>query len=209
MLKKTVACVFVCALISLARPLLAQNDVLAGKYQIIPEESRIEIKTGTAGLFGFAGHSHSIIPSNFSGEVEINASDPKGTQVTILIQAPSLKETGDFSSKEIEEIDSQMHNTVLESSKYPEIAFHSTAVKYKEGGGHVYDAQIEGDLALHGVTKRITVPARITVDGSTLRANGSFKIERPDFKIETKSAGGGTVKVAKTLEINFLFVLKH
>jgi polyisoprenoid-binding protein YceI len=205
MLKKTLLATF---LISSAITLFAQIDMPAGQYKVVPEESRIDITTGTAGLFGFAGHPHTIVPSMFSGDVVIKRGYPNSPAVSIRIQAPSLKETGDFNEKEKVEIESQMHGTVLESAKYPEITFQSTSVKYTEGAGHVYEAQIEGTLALHGVTREIMVPARITMNGNTLRVTGTFKIDRPDYKIETKSAGGGTVKVAKTIDIKFLFILR-
>jgi polyisoprenoid-binding protein YceI len=61
---------------------------------------------------------------------------------------------------------------------------------------------------LHGVTRKITVPARIIDDGTNLRVTGEFEINRQDHKIETKSAGGGTVKVSKKLEVSFNLVLK-
>jgi polyisoprenoid-binding protein YceI len=201
MLRKTVAVILFCASISIAQ-------TPTGHYKIVPEQSRIDVKTGTAGLLGFAGHPHDIVPSTLSGEVTIAPPNAPGTTVAIRIVSASMKETGDFNEKEKQEIESQMHDTVLESAKFPEITFQSTSVKYSEGVGHVIDATIEGDLALHGVTKKITVPARITIDGELLRATGSIKINRPDYKIETKSAGGGTVKVAKTIDINFEFVLK-
>lgn len=189
--------------------LVAQNDLpKAGKYRIIAEESRIEAKTGSSGLLSFAGHPHTITPTAFSGEVDIKPGDANAAIVSLKIQAPSLREAAEFEAKEKQEIESQLHGPVLETSKYPEITFESTNVKYSEGAGHVYDAQIEGNLTLHGVSQKITVPARITMNGEALRATGNFKINRPDFKIETKSAGGGTVKVAKTIDINFVLVLK-
>jgi polyisoprenoid-binding protein YceI len=187
---------------------LAQTTVPSGHYTIVPEESRIEIKTGTAGMFGFAGHSHTILPSVFSGDIDIHPQRQTGTAITIRISSPSLKETGDFSEKDRQEIESQMHGSVLESAKFPEILFQSTSVRYTDTAGHIYDAVIEGDLTLHGMTRRISVPARVTMDGNLLRATGAFKINRPDYHIETKSAGGGTVKVAKVIDIQFEFLLK-
>jgi polyisoprenoid-binding protein YceI len=190
----------------IAATLSAQTPT--GRYTIVPEESRVEIQTGTAGLLKFAGHGHEIVPSTFSGEVTIQPPGQAGTNVRVRISSASLKETGDFSDKDKQEIESQMHDSVLEAAKFPEIAFQSTSVKYSESIGHVYDAVIEGQLSLHGIARKITVPARITQNGNLLRATGSFKIDRPDYKIETKSAGGGTVKVSKTIDINFEFVLK-
>lgn len=205
---KRLYCVLILILTSISLSLIAQSDLpKPGQYKIVPEESRIEAKTGTAGLLGFAGHPHTIKPSSFSGELELHP-DGKTAVVKLQIEAPSLKEAAEFDAKEKEEIEKQLHDAVLETAKYPEITFQSTNVKFSEGAGHVYDAQIEGNMSLHGVTQKITIPVRVTSDGSTLRATGQFKINRPDYKIETKSAGGGTVKVGKTIEINFELVLK-
>jgi polyisoprenoid-binding protein YceI len=206
---KKLSCFLVLVLTLIGFSLIAQSDLpKPGKYKIIPEESSIEAKTGTAGLLGFAGHPHSIKPSSFSGELELQP-DGKTATVSLQIQAPSLKETADFGEKEKGEIETQLHNAVLETAKYPEISFQSTNVKFSEGAGHVFDAQIEGNMSLHGITQKITIPARVTFNDQTLRATGTFKINRPDYKIETKSAGGGTVKVAKTIDISFEFVLKQ
>src|SRR4030095_5386834 len=157
-----------------------------GKYKIVAEESRIEAKTGSSGLLGFAGHAHVISPSSFTGEVELQA-DGKTATVNLQIQSPSLKETADFEQKEKQEIETQLHDAVLETAKFPEISFQSTSVKLSEGAGHVIDAQIEGNMSLHGITQKMTIPARITNDGQVFRATGTFKINRPDYKIETKS----------------------
>jgi polyisoprenoid-binding protein YceI len=133
--------------------LIAQSDLpKPGKYKIVAEESRIEAKTGSSGLLGFAGHAHVISPSSFTGEVELQA-DGKTATVNLQIQSPSLKETADFEQKEKQEIETQLHDSVLETAKYPEISFQSTSVKLSEGAGHVIDAQIEGNMSLHGITQ--------------------------------------------------------
>jgi polyisoprenoid-binding protein YceI len=189
--------------------LSAQQELpKAGRYAIVPGESRLEIKAGTSGMLGFMGHGHTIVPKVFSGEVELKPTEKIPAVVSLRVDAGSLFEAADFKPEDKKKIETQLHGEVLETTRYQEITFQSTNVQYKESPGHVFDAQIEGDLTLHGVTRKVTVPARIVDDGTNLKATGKFEINRQDYKVETKSAGGGTVKVSKTLEVIFDLLLK-
>jgi polyisoprenoid-binding protein YceI len=180
----------------------------AGRYAIVPDKSRIEIKAGTSGMLGFMGHGHTIAPKSFNGDIQLTPKEKIPATVSVRIDAASLHEIAEFKPEDKNKIETQMHGEVLETTKYPEITFQSTNIQYKESPGHVFDVQIEGDLALHGVTRKVTVPARVIDDGTNLRATGKFEINRQDYKVETKSAGGGTVKVSKTLEVSFDLLLK-
>ena len=200
---------FLFLLSSCAAMLIAQEEELpkAGRYRIVPEESKLEIHAGTAGVFGFMGHGHTMVPKVFNGEMDFNPQNPVPATVTLRIDARSLQETAEFKPDEKATIEKQLHQEVLETTKYPEITFQSTGVRYTRSPGHVFDAQIDGDLTLHGVTKRITVPARILDTGPNLRVSGKVKVDRKEYNIEPKSAAGGTVKVDKTLEVSFDLVL--
>jgi polyisoprenoid-binding protein YceI len=189
--------------------LSAQQELpKAGRYTSVPDQSRIEVKAGTSGMLGFMGHGHTIAPKVFSAEMEMTPKEKIPAKLSVLVDATSLYEAAEFKPEDKKKIETQMHGEVLETTKYPEISFQSTNVQYKESPGHVFDVQIEGDLALHGITHKVTVPARIIDDGTNLRATGKFEINREDYKVETKSAGGGAVKVAKKLEIIFDILLK-
>ena len=43
--------------------------------------------------------------------------------------------------------------------------------------------EVTGDLTLHGVTKTISFPAVISLDGDTLSTKSEFYINRKDFNI--------------------------
>ena len=66
-----------------------------------------------------------------------------------------------------------------------------------------YDVKITGDLTLHGVTRRIVIPAKVTVTGNDLRAVGEFSIDRSDFKVKATSAFHGMVRVRKKVKFTF------
>jgi polyisoprenoid-binding protein YceI len=209
MLKKHFFLTFLLVISSFVLILIAQDEELpkTGRYQIVPEESKLQIHTGTAGVFGFMGHGHTMVPKVFSGEMELNPQNPVPATVTLRIDAKSLHETADFKPEEKAIIEKELHQDVLETTKYPEIIFQSTGVRYKQSPGHVFDVQIDGDLTMHGVTKRITVPARILDTGPNLRVSGKVKIDRREYNIEPQAAAGGTVKVDKNLEVSFELVL--
>jgi polyisoprenoid-binding protein YceI len=95
-----------------------------------------------------------------------------------------------------------LREIVLEPAKYPEITFRSTEVTGKLQGGR-YEVKIAGNLTLHGVTKRIVIPADVTLTGNDLRSVGKFTIDRGDFGVKATSAVHGLVRVRDTIEFTF------
>src|SRR5262249_37331704 len=87
---------------------------------------------------------------------------------------------------------------VLDVDAYPQITFASTAVQ--PNGADRWT--VEGDLAIHGKTKRVSFDAARS--SGTYR--GSVRIRQRDFGITPISIGGGTVKVKDELLIEFVIV---
>jgi polyisoprenoid-binding protein YceI len=82
----------------------------------------------------------------------------------------------------------------LESSKYPDIVFHSTHVQSEDGT--VWKAN--GTLTLHGVTRPVTVAVRLEKGAYV----GTASIKQTEFGIHPIQTGG-VVKVKNELEIGF------
>jgi polyisoprenoid-binding protein YceI len=61
---------------------------------------------------------------------------------------------------------------------FPESTFKSTSVTKTDDG-----FEVTGALTLHGVTKTITFPAQMMLDGETLKTSAEFAINRKDFGI--------------------------
>src|SRR5260221_12319208 len=61
-------------------------------YHLSPA-SRLEVKTGKAGLLGFAGHEHTIRARGFSGLVVYFPDEPTASRVEIRIATDSLEVT--------------------------------------------------------------------------------------------------------------------
>jgi hypothetical protein len=73
----------------------------------------------------------------------------------------------------------------MESEKFPKATFKGVfyqKIDPKKDG--IYRINVQGELTLHGVTKRITVPASIEVKNTTLLTKSAFNVLTEDYKIE-------------------------
>src|SRR6185436_14044249 len=153
------------------------------RFRIDSAQSKFMVHAQRGGLAWFKGHSHDIAVRDFSGvaELALDAIDPASLEMTI--RADSLEETGAvFTAEQKQIIKKELRELVLETAKYPEITFKSTDVKGELKNGQ-FEVKIGGNMTLHGVTKRVVIPATVTVSGDTLRARGEFKINRKDFNV--------------------------
>lgn len=154
--------------------------------------SRLQVKTGKAGLFGFAGHAHVIQARGFTGEVVYYPGRPSSSRLEIRVSTDSLEVLTPPDSDEIRKVTETMRTEVLRTAEYPEITLVSRQVTPSADGFHIL-----GGLTLVGQTREvpIDVVARIGVD--TVEAASTFSIKQTDFGITPFSGGpGGVVKVA-------------
>ena len=115
-----------------------------------------------------------------------------------------MEETSDaFTEPQKQIINRELREIVLEPAKYPEIVFRSRSVTGKPLGANQYDLKIAGDLTLHGVTRPIVIPAKVTLSGNNLRATGEFSINRSDFKVQATSAFHGMIRVRNKVKFTF------
>lgn len=96
------------------------------------------------------------------------------------------RETGGLSDKDKKQVLENMRKGVLHPERFPEIRFVSTSMK-REGT----ILAVEGDLSLHGKTRRLKAQARI-VDGHW---RVEVDLHTPDHGIPAFSALLGTLKV--------------
>jgi polyisoprenoid-binding protein YceI len=91
----------------------------------------------------------------------------------------------------------------LESDKFPNATFQGkvtnlSAVDFKKEG--TYDVTVEGDLTIHGVTKKVTEKGTFTVKaGDKIHGNAKFMVKPADYNIKIPA----TVmkNIAETIEV--------
>lgn len=158
------------------------------------ERSSLVIHVGKAGLLSVAAHEHWVSAPIASGTVDDAGAIPS---VPFVVKTATLTVIADkkLSAEDLAEVQSNMQNKVLESSKYPTIVFQSTRVRAV--GADTW--KVDGNLTLHGATKPVMVDVRRTKDAYV----GTARIKQTGFDIQPIQIGGGVVKVKNELEIRF------
>ncbi len=177
----------------------AQASSDSSVFRIHPS-SRLVVKTGKAGLFGFAGHTHVIHARAVSGELVYH---PGKAASSLRLEVPvdSLEVLTPPDTAEIRQVTEAMRTEVLHPSRHPEMTFAADSLLAKSGK---MDLQLA--VTMEGTTRRVPVTADVTIGADTIRATGSFIAKQTDFGIEPFSGGpAGTVKVAD--KVTFCFDL--
>jgi polyisoprenoid-binding protein YceI len=173
-------------------------------YNLDPSQSKFMAHASRSGLLWFKGKSHHLAASDFGGQVELTPDTITPASLRLVVKAASLHETGaEFTEPQKQIINKELKDIVLHPDQYPDITFQSTNVTAKVLGGGRYDVKINGNLTLHGVTQPATIPAIVTLNGSTLRAAGEFSIDRDDYKVKATSAFHGMVRVDDDIKFEF------
>lgn len=84
----------------------------------------------------------------------------------------------------------------FDAAKFPKSTFDSSEIK-KSADGYT----VSGDLTLHGVTQRISFPAKITVAPDSVKTTAEFSIDRMSF--DMKYPGKADNLIRKEVLIKF------
>lgn len=179
-------------------------------YKIIAAESNLWVYVAKAGLLSALAHNHNIGVASFNGTVSVPESGASGGALQLEIDAKSLNVADKgISEKDRGEITKSMHGEVLHSDKFAKITFKSVSVsEVKALGSDNYSFTVQGDLTLHGVTKRIGVPVTATINAQQLKASGKYTLKQSLFGITPYSKAGGAVKVKDDVIVNFNITAK-
>ncbi len=173
------------------------------RYLIDGGKSTFTVRAFATGLLSAFGHDPTIAIPNFEGEVLFNPEAVEQSSLRIVIHAASLNATDDIREKDRAEINRAMQQEVLESDSYPDIIYEASHLTASRVGEGQYWGTLEGELTLHGVSRKQAVPVRISVSGDALRATGEFSVRQSDYEIRPVSAAAGTVKLKDELKLSF------
>ena len=174
-----------------------------GHYVLDKGASRFTVRAFASGMLSALGHNPTIAIRDFAGDANFDPAAPTQASLRIRIQAASLEVTDDISSRDRREIESLMKEKVLESVKYPTVAFESTAASASQLSEGRFRMNIDGTLTLHGVTDRVPVLAQVALLGGMLRASGEFSILQTSYGIPLITVGGGALKLKDELKFTF------
>ncbi|SRR6266516_460705 len=181
------------------------SDSLATeRYRLDASQSKFIAQALRGGLLWFKGHDHLVAVREFTGEAQLDRNLLAASSLEITAKTASMEETSSvFTDAQKKIINKELHDIVLLPDQYPDIVFKSASVTGKATGANQYELKIKGDLTLHGVTRQITIPTRVSTTANELRAQGDFSINRSDFKVKATSAVHGLIRVRDKLKFNF------
>ncbi len=183
-------------------------ELTAVRYTIDGRISRFTVRAFASGMLSAFGHSPTIAIRDFVGEAQFNPDKLESASLHVTVKTASLTVTDDISDKDRREIEREMQEGVLESAKYPEIVYDCSRVSVNNPGNGQYSITLQGNLTLHGVTRGLTIPARVAVTGDMLRAFGEFSLRQSDYNIKQVSAIGGGLKVKDEVKFSFDIVAR-
>jgi polyisoprenoid-binding protein YceI len=179
-------------------------------YPVVESKSSVRIHVGKSGILSFAGHRHEV-QAPASGTVTADPANLSASSVDLTFATARLSVVPDSEpSGDAPKVEEAMRGPeVLDAVRFPEIRFRSKKVTGQTLSSGAYDLSLVGELSLHGVTREITVPVKVTLDGRTLTAVGQTTLRHDQFGMKPVSAGGGTVKVANDVHLDFRIVAEQ
>ncbi len=186
----------------LAAPAAPQADAVR-IFVADPATSRVRIKLGRAGLFGFLGHDHLIEAPIAEGRIEMGPDAVRSSRVAFRFRAAALAVVpGTEPAGDIPDVEARMRGPeILDADRYPDIAFDSTEVQGRGGAAGELDLRVRGWLTLRGRKHVVEVPVRVRLEGETLSARGEVELRLRDLGIEPPSVAR-VVKVADRFTIS-------
>ncbi len=150
-------------------------------YQVDTSESNVKF-TGNG-----VGKKH---PGNFrvgAGTVAIENNKISGGSFMIMINTLKMDEKGDMFEKKLKP--HLLSGDFFDATKFSTAKFEITAVEpydRSDKDSSVVDGanfNVSGNLTLKDVTRNITFPAKIDLDGNKLKGTADFDIDRTQWKL--------------------------
>jgi polyisoprenoid-binding protein YceI len=174
-------------------------------YTLEAAHSRLTVRVGKAGLFGFAGHEHEVVAGAFRGTATFDPDRLAQSSVDLTFDAGALRVSGQGEPPEdVPQVQAAMVGpTCLDAGRFPTVRFVSRSVTVVGAAGpNGGDLALRGELTLHGVTRPLTIRVHLEVSGQTLEATGATTLQQTDFGI-TPISKAGVVKVKDELTLSW------
>lgn len=154
-----------------------------------------------------------------SGEIKFDATVPNEVEIIGTNKTVSCifdESTGDFVALALVKafkfkaplMEEHFNENYMESSQYPKATFKGKVVNFSasklSSTKSTYD--LEGDLTIHGVTKKIKTKINLSQNSGNITATSNFTVKAEDYKIEIP--GLVKDKFAENIKITINFNLE-
>jgi polyisoprenoid-binding protein YceI len=189
----------------------------AHEYQVVGEESLLQILVYRGGTMSRLGHNHVIASHLLSGIVFV-ADDVTQTRFDIgipvnelTIDEPAMREQAgaDFppgvpQSARDGTRKNMLSEALLDGEKYPEIRLRATDVV---AAGEVFDVGVE--IKIKDQVRNVRVPVTIERKDGALTARGEFPLKQSELGFKPFSVAMGTLVVLDEMRIRFEVVARE
>jgi polyisoprenoid-binding protein YceI len=178
----------------------------AAVYAVDPEASLIAVTVRRAGLMARLGHEHVVASHTLAGYAapSLGHADLAFRLDEMTVDEPHLLRDAGIATQPSPEAvagtRSNMLGPVLDAQRYPVVSLHV------ERPG---DSGLQVAVTLHGVTRRLDLPAAVRVDAATVVADGTARLKQTDFGIAPFSVGAGLLAVGDELEVRYRIVARR
>ena len=169
----------------------------AAPHPIDVEHSTLTVLVYKSGLFSAFADDHVIRAPIASGSISAEA--PLAVDVSVRSANLKVLDPKLAADKRAEVQARMLGREVLDSAKFPDITFRSTAIE--PAGADRWT--VTGRLTIHGETR----PATFSVVRQDGRYRGTAALKQRDFGIEPITVAGGTVRVKDELKVEFDIVV--
>jgi len=129
--------------------------------------------------------------SEFAGTVELPEGTIESGKINIVIQMASL-----FSGNSI--LTETLHDeSWFNIAGFPEATFTSSKIEKTDEG-----YKVTGDLTMRGITKNISFPAQIAIEGDQLKTQAKFALNRSEWGIKSEGFAGDLVQDEVVVEFD-------
>jgi hypothetical protein len=178
----------------------------AAVYAVDPDASLIAVTVRRAGLMARLGHEHVVASHTLAGYAApgLGRADLAFRLDGMTVDEPHLlRDAGIATQPAPEAVAGTRRNMLgpaLDAQRYPVVALHVE----RPGGGGLHVA-----VTLHGVTRRLDLPAAVQVDAARIVADGTARLQQTDFGITPFSVGAGLLAVGDELEVRYRIVARR
>lgn len=172
--------------------------------QIDPAHSLLAITVRRGGTLARLGHDHVVASHVLQGYVqpEQGRADLYVALDQLTVDEPALRAQAGFdtqpSAADIAATRANMLGKVLQTSQHPFARIHVRAPPNASG-----EVMLALDLTLRGVTRSLSVPARIKDERDGWQIAGELSFDQSSFGITPFSILGGAIQVKDSLELRF------
>lgn len=173
-------------------------------FRVDPAQSLVVIEVRRDGSLGHLGHDHVVASHELRGHIAPAAGrgDLSVRLDRLVVDEPALRADAGFetrpSAAAIAATRTNMLDKTLRAARHPYAFIRVDSVLTEADS-----ARLGLALTLNGVTRRLSVPARIDAGAERLLVSGQLRLKQTDFGIEPFSILAGAIRVSDEVEVRF------